>query len=147
MRYQKCDGWLLHQEDRDFTTFASEEWRPRFNVDFFLTAKQQLKLSLQWVGIKAFEQKFYQVPLKPDDLIRVNKAPGAPSDNFAISSVNFQARYRWEIAPLSDLFVVYTRVSDPDLSVRNSFEDLFTDSFDNPVGNQLVVKLRYRLGT
>ncbi len=146
-RYQKRDGWLLHQDNRDFTTFASEEWRPRLDVDFFLTAKQQFKLSLQWVGIKAFEQKFYQVPAQPDDLIRVDKAPAAASDSFAISSVNFQARYRWEIAPLSDLFVVYTRVSDPSISVRNSFDNLFTDAFDEPIGNQLVVKLRYRLGT
>ena len=33
----------------------------------------------------------------------------AGSDDFAISRMSFQARYRWEIAPLSDLFFVYTR--------------------------------------
>ncbi|MFK7913874.1 MAG: DUF5916 domain-containing protein [Pseudomonadales bacterium] len=143
--YRDRDGWLLHQEDRNFTTFQAEERRIELKSDYFLTARQQLRVALQWVGIRAEEDEFYQVPLRTGSLQQVAR-PAGPSDDFAISRLNFQVRYRWQIAPLSDLFVVYTRDglgNDRDAN----FQALFDDVWDEPVGDQLVVKLRYRLGS
>jgi hypothetical protein len=85
--------------------------------------------------------------------------PGAPltvdkdsragaGSNFSISRLNVQLRYRWEIAPLSDLFVVYTQnASLPSSTDRLGFASMFSETFDNPVAEQLVVKLRYRFGS
>ena len=98
------------------------------------------------VGIKAFEDRFYEVPDNPGNLVRVDK-PDVETDSFSVSSLNFQARYRWEIAPLSDLFVVYTKfASDNDLPLDN-FSEILDQAWSNPIANQLVVKLRYRLGS
>jgi len=144
-QYQRRDGWLVWQEDRNFTTFESREWRPRLNFDYFLTAKQQLRFSAQWVGIKADEQEFYRVPERVDELERVTR-PDDDSDDFAISSLNLQLRYRWEIAPLSELSVVYT-LNGSEAASGGSFQDLLSDAYKDPVGEQLIVKLRYRLGT
>ena len=58
----------------------------------------------------------------------------------------FQARYRWEIAPLSDLFLVYTRGSDLPSQPRTHFKDLLTDTWSKRKTDSLIVKLRYRLG-
>ena len=143
--FMRRDGWLLWQADRNFTTFETQEWRPRINLDYFISAKQQLRFSVQWVGIKAREQNFYQVPSRVDELEEIAK-PSAETDNFTISRVNLQLRYRWELAPLSDLFVVYT-LNGNDSNQRGSFDDLFNDALDEPVGEQFVVKLRYRLGS
>jgi hypothetical protein len=55
-------------------------------------------------------------------------------------------RYRWELAPLSDLFVVYTLNGESDRRVMG-FDDLFQEAYDNPIGEQLAIKLRYRLGS
>jgi len=143
-QYKKRDGWLLWQGERDFATFATREWRPRLDVDYFLTAKQQLRLSAQWVGIKAEERANFLVPGRPGALIAV--AADSDVDDFAISRVNFQLRYRWELAPLSELYVVYTlngEHSDRDAG----FHELFVEAYDNPIGEQLVLKLRYRLGS
>ncbi|MEZ5558410.1 MAG: DUF5916 domain-containing protein [Pseudomonadales bacterium] len=144
-RYTLREGWLLHQEDRNMTAFDSEQWQPKLNLDFFISAKQQFRVALQWVGIKATEDRFYSIPLKPGDLVEIAK-PDAQTDDFSISQMNFQARYRWQIAPLSDLFLVYTRngLEEP---VSASFGDLFQNAWQDPIGDQLVVKLRYRLGT
>ena len=65
---------------------------------------------------------------------------------FAISDLVFQARYRWELAPLSDLFLVYTRGSDLPSDVQTSFSDLFQDALDQALVDSLVFKLRYRFG-
>lgn len=145
VRYRNRDGWLLHQEDQNFTTFRAEEWSPKISADYFLTARQQFRFSLQWVGIKAKEDEFYQVPDAPGDLISVTK-PGGPSDSFSLSQMALQLRYRWEIAPLSDLFLVYTRLVD-DGSELKSFSDTFSDGYDNPMEDLVVLKLRYRFGS
>jgi|TARA_Y100000310_G_scaffold276983_1_gene294518 hypothetical protein len=146
-RYQDRDGWLLHQEGANFTTFKAEQWQPALNLDYFISAQQRFRLSLQWVGVKAREKDFFLIPNRPGDLIATSK-PAGPSDNFAFSQLSFQMRYRWEIAPLSDVFVVYTRTADQGRSLGNaSFGDLFSDAYDTPLGNLLVVKIRYRFGS
>jgi hypothetical protein len=143
--YQVRDGWLLWRDGRNFTTFASHEWRPKINFDYFLSAKQQIRLSAQWVGIKANEKNFYQVPIEAGALEDVSD-PDPTEGDFTISRVNVQLRYRWEIAPLSELFVVYT-LNGEHTADTGSFDELFQEAYDTPVGEQLVVKLRYRLGS
>lgn len=139
------DGWLLHQEDQDFTTFSGERWEPDLSLDFYPTSRQQLRVKLQWVGIEAFEERFYTLESDPGRLIEGPKPPGA-SDDFSISTLNFQVRYRWQIAPLSDLFIVYTK-GDSRRVGREPLQDLFRDSWEDPLADQLVIKLRYRLGS
>lgn len=147
--YNDRSGWLLHQGGQDFTAFDATQWEGQVNVDYFATAKQQLTMALQWVGIKAFEDVFYYLPRQAEtknrDLIKVPK-PAGPTDSFSLSQLNFQLRYRWQIAPLSDLFVVYTRGDNVRAQI-GEFEDLFEQSWNDPLGEQLVVKLRYRFGT
>lgn len=147
LAFDNRHGWLLHQEDRNFTTFNAKQWRPRFSLAYFVSAKQQFQVSWQWIGIKARERSFYQVPERPGSLIQTSK-PAGGSDDFAISDMVFQARYRLELAPLSDLFFVYTRVADTALPLtRAGFDDLASDAWNMPFANQLVLKLRYRFGS
>ena len=140
------EGWLLHQEDENFTTFNALQWRPKFSFEIFPNARQQLRLSFQWVGIRAEEDEFYTLPEGTTDLIPGPKPPG-PTDSFSTSDFNFQLRYRWQIAPLSDLFIVYTKGDSSDYDGLVEFDDMFRESWDNPLGDMLVIKLRYRIGT
>lgn len=139
------DGWLLHQEDQNFTAFKGAQWQPQFSLEYFPSAKQQLRVSMQWIGIRAIENRFYTLAAGDTTLVEGPKPPGA-SDDFAISQLNFQLRYRWQIAPLSDLFVVYTRGDKKQVGLQE-FDELFRDSWNDPLGDQLVVKLRYRFGS
>ncbi len=143
--YQRRDGWLLHQSDANFTTFKSTQWQPELNLEFFPTARQHFRLALQWIGLRAREDHFFELPSGSAGLVSVTK-PTATSDDFSISQLNFQLRYRWQIAPLSDLFVVYTK-ADVRQTILSSFGTLFRESWNSPLGDQLVVKLRYRLGS
>ena len=142
--YMDRHGWLLHQEDNNFTTFNATQFQPKLRLDYFPTIKQQFRIALQWVGIRAKENNFYVLEGNGTPLIEGTKPPG-PTDDFSLSQLNFQLRYRWQIAPLSDLFVVYTK-ADFHRANLNSFEELFQNSWNVPVGDQLVVKLRYRFG-
>ena len=67
-----------------------------------------------------------------------------PVDDFSLSQLGFQIRYRYELAPLSDLYVVYGRGGgvfnefsvDPNTLVRDAFE--LRDS------EQFLIKVSYR---
>ncbi len=148
LRAARRDGWLVYQTGRELTTFGATEISPRLTLESFISARQQLKLQLQWVGVRAREQDRFLVPLRQGRLIERDRLPTDASDDFTISDTVLQLRYRWELAPLSELFVVYNRggrllSSDPD----DPFGDLFTDSLTRPFGNLFVMKLRYRLGS
>jgi hypothetical protein len=73
--------------------------------------------------------------------------PNAKSDDFIISRMTFQARYRWEIAPLSDLFVVYTRGANVPNTMFDEYGGMFMEAWNEPIVDTLVVKLRYRIGS
>jgi len=149
LRIKKRDGWLLYTGGRDFTTYDADDFQPRFAVDYFISARQQLRLTMQWAGVKARAQDYWIVPPDDGDLLpRPPPGPGEDPEDFTLSRLTAQFRYRWEIGPLSDLFVVYTRGSaiiDDDLTA--DFGDLYRDAVENPIIDLFVVKLRYRFGT
>ena len=145
VEHKDRNGWLLHQEDENFTAFNGSQWQPKLSLEYYPTARQQLRLTAQWVGIRAEEDRFYQLPDGTTELVEVPKPPGE-TDDFSISQLNFQVRYRWQIAPLSDLFVVYTK-GDNSKTDLASFSDMFDNNWNDPLGDQLVIKLRYRLGS
>ena len=142
---QQQDAWLLWQGDNNFATYAATTWAPRMAVDLFLTARQQFRMTMQWAAIRAEEREFWRIPETQGRLVQVNEDP-TESAGFAISRLAAQLRYRWEIAPLSDLFVVYTRGSNLHDRVDDEFGDLLRDALSEPLVDVLVVKLRYRFG-
>jgi hypothetical protein len=143
--YKDRDGWLLHQEDKNFTAFDATQWQPKLIIEYFPNARQQFRIAFQWAGIRANEGEFYTLEDNGTALIAGPKPPGPP-DDFSLSQLNFQVRYRWQIAPLSDLFIVYTKI-DSRRAQLTAFSDLFWDSWESPLVDQLVVKLRYRFGS
>jgi hypothetical protein len=116
-------------------------------VDYFITAKQQLRFTTQWTALKAFEDSFYRVNTEEEGALIPVANPDNDPDDFTISRLTFQARYRWEIAPLSDLFVVYTRGSNLPRNSFFTFQDLFEQSWNDRIVDQFAIKLRYRLGS
>lgn len=146
VEYLDRKGWLLQENGREFTTFDARRWSPNLELDFFLSARQQFRITAQWAGIKAFEDKRWLVPSEDGDLEQDFATSAAGNRDFSISRLTFQARYRWEIAPLSDLFVVYTRGSNVDSRPNDGFEDLARASWTERLVDIFVVKLRYRMG-
>jgi hypothetical protein len=145
--YNAQDEWLLYSGDDRFTSYEYRQLRPRLRFDSFLSARQQLSLELQWVGLKAVEFEYWKL-LADGGLSRLGRAPAQPREGFAISSLTMQVRYRWQIAPLSDLWVVYSHGGDADApSIDDGYAALFSEALRDPDQRILVAKLRYRLGS
>ena len=116
-------------------------------MDYFINANQQLRFSLQWIGIVAEENEFWQVPATPGRLLPRTKQDPSYADDFTVSQMTSQLRYRWEIAPLSDLFIVYTRGSNLPYQYDDDFGSLFVDAFNQPIIDTFTIKLRYRFSS
>lgn len=145
--YTDGDAWLIHRGDRNFSTYRFSQWSPRIRYDIFFSAKQQLGFVLQWIGIKAFEDRRWLVPVNRGDLLDNGGRPETGAADFAVSDMTIQVRYRWEIAPLSDLFVVYNRGGRASgVTTESQYDSLLSDAFNNPTSEFLVMKLRYRVG-
>lgn len=147
VRYTDQEALLLHRGNGQYTSFEAHQWAPNLEVNYFIGPRQQIRFSLQYNGLKAFEDRFWQSsPDKVDYLTPVEKPTTTP-DDFVISRMTFQARYRWEIAPLSDLFLVYTRGSNLPRDSFDSYSDLIQRTWNQPIVDTFAFRLRYRFGS
>lgn len=147
IRYMRRDGWLLHTGDRNFATYSATDFQPVVKADFFFNARHQMRLTLQWAGIDAADIDYLEVPSSEDWLVDRAEMPEDGDEDFTISRLTGQFRYRWEIGPLSDLFMVYTRGSNLVRESGYEFDDLFLDALREPIVDYFIVKLRYRFGS
>ena len=147
IEYTDREGLMVYRGAGNYTKYEATQWAPKLTMDYFVNAFQQLRIGLQWTGLKASEDSFYEVnPNQIEQLHQVAK-PDNLNHNFSISRMTFQARYRWEIAPLSDLFIVYTRGGNIPGNVIDDYTGLLQEAWSEPVVDTFVVKLRYRLGS
>ncbi len=147
LTYGEREGWLLHQGGTQMGTFKARQWIPNLSVEYYFNAQQQIKLGVSWVGIKANAQDFYRIRPEPGNLISIAKPDNAADYDFSVSKYSMQVRYRWEIAPLSDIYLVYTRQADlRDLLDESGFESIFDNAWSDPLEDIFVFKIRYRFG-
>ena len=147
LEYTDQEALLIHQGGGSFTSFEAHQWAPNVEVNYFIGPRQQIRFTVQYNGLKAFEDRFWQSsPVDAEPLTPVAK-PDDTADDFVISRMTFQARYRWEIAPLSDLFLVYTRGSNLPRDSFDSYSDLIAQTWNQPIVDTFAFRLRYRFGS
>ena len=144
LNYTDQEGLLVHMGGGSYTSFEAHQWAPRLESNYFISARQQFRLVMQWNALKAFEDRFWQVNPNRLDFLQPVPNPDDMPDDFVISRMTFQARYRWEIAPLSDLFIVYTRGSNLPNDSFMTFQDLLEQSWNERIVDTVAMKLRYR---
>jgi len=143
--YKRRDGWVVYQGGRNFGSFHGADWQPSIKLNWFMAPQHQLRLMLQWAGVRADERGFFRIPEGGGSLIPAERS--LDSHDFTVSLLTTQLRYRWEIAPLTDFFLVYNRGNALPNQVKKPIADLFQDAFQDPIVDSLVAKFRYRFGS
>ncbi|MDG1125291.1 MAG: DUF5916 domain-containing protein [Pseudomonadales bacterium] len=144
LRYKKRNDWLVYQGGRNFASFDGDEWQPSFDVNWFIAPGHQLRWNMQWAGVRAEDTGFYTIPAADGDL-----QSGVRTQNnydFNLGVFTTQLRYRWEIAPLTDFYLVYNRGNSLRTGDDADVSELLSDSIQDPVIDSVVAKLRYRFG-
>ncbi|MET0534474.1 MAG: DUF5916 domain-containing protein [Steroidobacter sp.] len=138
---QYSSDWLLWQNDTLFGSFRAERLDFDFRLDWIPAPRHELRVKWQWIGIDAELRRAYRTD-PAGNLLPVNE-PIAP---FTVNNLGLQIRYRYELGPMSELFLVYARggynfIDDDERGVRELFRDM-TDVRD---ADQFLIKFRYKL--
>ncbi|MGH8145419.1 MAG: DUF5916 domain-containing protein [Rhodanobacteraceae bacterium] len=140
--FQRNPDWLVWQHDNLIGRFDQRQLELDTGFDWSIDNHQELRLKLQAIGLGARLRGAYLV-----------KADGrtVPTDqvvsDFDVGNLGVQLRYRYELAPLSYLYVVYGRGGYQQLSATDGTlgaPSVLRDSFSLRNTEQWLVKLNYR---
>lgn len=137
--FDVADHWLLWQGDSNFGDFTSRRINLSSNLNWFISNKQELRVKLETIAINANARQSYT--LASDG--RLNQSSGTLAD-FNVRNLGFQVRYRYQLAPLSDLFVVYSRGGFANENRSDDLAHLLGDAFSLRDDDQFLIKLAYR---
>lgn len=141
------DGWLRYRGRGSYTRF--ESWGPRLGLssEYFVGPLQQVRFDLQWQSLQGKGLEFYTVPNGSTKLVSTGEATSERRDDFAVSQIKLQIRYRWEIAPMSDVFLVYTKTASMRGMTNNSTGETLFDLLRDADNENFAAKFRYRFGS
>ncbi|MCC8363929.1 DUF5916 domain-containing protein [Lysobacter sp. A6] len=136
---ERTPQWTLWEGGNLLGTFDEHAQQLDFGVNWNIGNQHEIRVKMQALGLDATLRQAWRVqddgtPLPSDDAI----------DDFSLSNLGFQVRYRWEYKPLSYLYVVYGRGGDLFNEFSEGSRDALRDSFDIRDSEQLVVKFTYR---
>ena len=141
LSYKNLQEWLIWDVNTaQLAGFEADRFNADLRFDWYPSARQEVRLKFQWVGIDAEQVDSYQ--LNSDGTLGLS--PRAAED-FSLSDTALQMRYRYQLAPLSDIFLVYSRggyfSSDdgdegPGTLIREGWDGVQVES--------IIAKIRYR---
>ena len=138
-RVREEDEWLNWIKDNELAVYDLTQKIISINANWFKGYKHEIRLKSQFVALEA-ESPISLISDKAGYLYN-HKSIVKP---FTDGITSFQVRYKYEIAPLSYIYLVYTkggRVYD-DENERNT-SDVFKDPWENP--DNEIFSLKFRL--
>lgn len=131
--------FLVWQRDNLLGSFHMNRYDLNLGLNWSIGSRHELRVKLEALGLDAANPRAWRVGVDGRAL-----ASAEPVDAFSLSNLGFQVRYRYELAPLSNLYVVYGRGGFLyDDRAIGAF-DQFNKAFDLRDDEQLLVKLAYR---
>jgi hypothetical protein len=139
VNYWTSSDWFIYRSGlQQLASYAAEFARVRATLNWYPGRKQEVRARLQLVGIAARDGRGFSADPR-GNLSRAAVVPG-----FRQGELGFQVRYRYELKPLSDLFVVYSRGGFAFEEGERGLGGLTSNVADNETADQFLVKLRYR---
>ncbi|MFM1570447.1 MAG: DUF5916 domain-containing protein [Porticoccaceae bacterium] len=139
--FKKYREWLLWDAGvSQLAGYEADRYSGGVRLDWYPSSRQEVRLKFQWIGIDAKTINSYQLE-NSGHLTTSNTA----SSSFSVSDTAFQIRYRYQLAPLSDIFFVYSRggfygTEDGDEGPKT----LFNEGWNGVQVESLIAKIRYR---
>lgn len=138
--YYDSEDWLIWLEDDRFGRFKRQEFSVLGTLNWLPHPNQEWRLKLQWVGLAADSGRSYRIGPRA----RLMRDPTAAQD-FTISTVGVQFRYRYEFRPLSNIYFVYSRGGDGSLDgTSDDAGRALSRAWKNKTADQFFVKVQYR---
>jgi hypothetical protein len=137
--HSRTPGWLVWQRENLIGSFDGKESQLSAGFNWIISNRQELRLKLQAIAVDADVRQGYRVD---------PSGSAVPTDetveDFSVRNLGLQIRYRYELAPLSFLYVVYGRGGYEQTLDDSNSGQLLRDSFSLRDDDQLLIKLSYR---
>ena len=137
--YQKQNNWSIWQEDNLFGYFEKEMISSGIDIDWFPGTNQEFRLKAFIYGIRASDARAFRVNASGFMTAAIDDL-----NEFQLSEVAFQVRYKYEFSPLSNLYVVYTRGGKSSGALNDSFGNLYSNAWNEQTTDKFIVKIRYK---
>jgi hypothetical protein len=137
--YEAIPHWVIWQHDNLVGTFDGQIGEFDAGINWTIGDKQEFRVKLQALGVDA--------PLRQAWRAAADGTPVPSNDpvgDFSLSNFGFQIRYRYELKPLSDLYVVYGRGGFRANPFSDELGNLVPDAFSLRDDEQILVKISYR---
>ena len=108
-------------------------------MQWIISAKQELRIKMETIALDAHALQGWR--------LAANGEPQRVADglnDFSLRNLGFQIRYRYELAPLSNLYIAYVRGGFGFQGESQDVGGLLGDAFSLRDDEQLFVKLSYR---
>lgn len=120
--------------------YEYEQQYASLDVNWFPLPRHEIRVKFQWVAASGGALGAY--------LPGVNgtlQATGAPIEDFSFTTTALQARYKFEIAPQSELFLVYSRAGfEAQADTERHQLAALRRGLAEETASQFLLKLRYR---
>ena len=136
---QHDPDWLLWQHDNLLGSFSANTLQLNGGMQWTISSKQELRIKLETIALDAKAFQAWRVgadrkPMPSNDSV----------SDFSLRNLGFQVRYRYELAPLSDLYVAYVRGGYGFDTFSQNVGGLLGNAFSLRDSEQLLVKVSYR---
>ena len=141
---QHNPDWLLQPPTVDapgnlLASYRADQLSLNAGVQWLISNKQELRVKLETIALDARARQGWRVEGDGTPI-----ATSEPVSDFSLRNLGFQIRYRYELAPLSDLYIAYVRGGYDSQGYSQDVGPLLGDSFSLRDSEQLFVKLSYR---
>ena len=137
---EKENNWLNWTKDNLLATYDREQRNLNATIKWFKGNKHELRVRAQLVSFTARNGIPY-IADSSGDLFLSNYEV----NSFTLGNLAFQIRYKYEILPLSYLYLVYTKGGSVfELDEEDSFEEIVKRPWLEPDRDNFTIKVRYR---
>ena len=139
-RVRKENEWLIWSEDNKFGLYDSQQDTVSVGLNWFNGNKHEVRLKSQFVALQADNPRSL-VSDKQGYLYDSNES----LKPFTQGVVSFQIRYKYEIAPLSYIYLVYSKGgSNFEEDENYSKSEIFNQPWNNPSDEVYSIKFRLK---
>lgn len=140
--FEHNNDWLLWRGGNLLGSYEEDLIQLNAGSVFLISDRQELRVRLEAIGLDATSGRAFRVAANGEPI-----ASGETLPDVGLRNLGFQVRYRYELAPLSYLYIAYVRggsLFEEDILGRYRARDEFQDAFSLRDSEQLLVKLSYR---
>jgi len=139
-RVRKENEWLIWSEDNKFGLYDSQQDTVSVGLNWFSGNKHEVRLKSQFVALQADNPRSL-VSDKQGYLYDSNES----LKPFTQGVVSFQIRYKYEIDPLSYIYLVYSKGgSNFEEDENYSKSEIFNQPWNNPSDEVYSIKFRLK---